>query len=340
MRALPFFVGLLGFGLLALSLVLPPWLGHACAGEDAPRKEAIERDLVLEATLTSPKTIQPGEPVRVRSRIVNRSKTVTYKLVRPGDGSESGWREPHVFFTAESLDPRGVRTPVPEAGLGRCGLFDANWHDDIVSLAPGKSLDLYNWMPAAHHHLRFEREGPVELRLHYRYTRGQLGKGGKALDTDRPEGTGPMGAVPAFELVSAPVRFHVLRLADVRLVVKGELEAGRSTRLSALVDLEVRNRGTDPLAVSGAEVQIQVVHPGVQPPFFTEHRRIAPTVERKSAPLGGGDARTWSGAKAWLELPDWQLTAAREGSFLVVATWRPTGGQAVYRSEPTRIPVR
>lgn len=324
---------------LCLSVLLLA-TSSARAGDDTPTREAIERDLVLEATLASARTIQPGEPVRVSARIVNRSKTTTYKLVRPGDGSESGWRDPHVYFTADTSDARGVRTPVAEAGLGRCGLYDANWHDEVITLAPGKVLDLTNWMPMAHHQLRFEDEGTVSMRLHYRYTRGALGKGRKTLDPKAEGGTGPMGTTPAFELVSAAVRFHVIRLAEVRLVAKGPVTIGRSTLLSSVMDLEIENRATDPMLVSGAEVQIQVVRPGGVPPFFSEHRRIAPTVETKMPALGGGDTRSWSGPTLWQTLPDWRLTASRTGTFQVVATWRPTGRQAVYQSKPVEVTVR
>ncbi len=308
-------------------------------GEEEPATKAdIERDLVLEATLSTPKTVQPGEPVRVTSRIVNRSKTRTYKLVRPGDGSESGWREPHVFFRAEAVGPRGVRTPVPPRAMGRCGLFDADWHKAVVSLKPGDHLALSNWMPAAHHVLDFQQAGTVELWLHYKYKRGESGKGGRP--SESPGGTGPMGDVPAFELVSAPVRFEVTRLIDIRLEVAGELPVGRETRLSDVLRLHVENLATDPVHVSGQEISIQFLPTRAGAPTFQTHELISPTVERKTPPLAGKATRSWSGRPDWDELPDWKLQAKTPGTIRVVAIWSATGGGPRYVSPPAEIPFR
>jgi len=322
---------------LALTL-LAPLIPCAVAGEEVPSREAIERDLVLEATLTTSRTIQPGEPVRVKSRIVNVSKTQTYRLVRPGDGSESGWREPRVFFDAETLGPRGQRTAVPEREIGRCGMYDANWHDDVITLEPGAVLDLHNWMPAAHHALDFQQEGPVEVRLHYHYTRGTGAVGGKALE--RPDGRGSMGDVPAFELVSKPVRLNVVRLLDIRLEVTGALEVGREARLSDVLQLHIANKATDPMAVSAQEV-ILIVSPFPRnSELFAHAKDIPASVERKSPRLASGATRTWSGRSAWKELTDWQLTPKQPGTLKVVAQWSKTGGGARYRSEPVLVSLR
>ncbi|MDF1700053.1 MAG: hypothetical protein P1V36_02690 [Planctomycetota bacterium] len=149
-----------------------------------------------------------------------------------------------------------------------------------------------------------------------------------------------MGAVPAFELVSAPVRFDVVRTMDIRLVAKKPVRLGTETTLSEVLELVIENRGTDPRPVSGAEVTIQVLQPGGATAFFSSLERIAPRIERKQPPLAGGARRTWAGAKAWAELSDVRLTVARPGSFTVVAHWAPTGQQARYRSAPLRIDVR
>jgi len=321
-----------------LLVLLTPAASTAKADDDAPTREAIERDLVLEATLTTPGTIQPGEPIRVKSRIVNRSRTATHKLVRPGDGSESGWREPHVFFTAETLGPRGRRTAVIERGIGRCGVFDANWHDDVIELKPGKALDLYNWMPAAHFGLDFQREGPTEVVLHYRYRRGTAGKGGEALD--RPDGRGPMGDLPAFELVSKPVRVNVVRLLEVRLEVTGALEVGRAAHLSDVLRLHITNKAKDPIAVSAQEVLLILSPFPRNSALFSEAKDIPATVERKSPRLPGGATHTWSGRPAWHELTDWKLTPARPGTIKVIAQWSRTGGGPRYRSEPVLVHIR
>jgi hypothetical protein len=52
---------------------------------------AIARDLELEAKLITPAEMEPGEPIGLALALVNRSKTKTYSVVQPGDGSEVGW---------------------------------------------------------------------------------------------------------------------------------------------------------------------------------------------------------------------------------------------------------
>lgn len=317
-----------------LGLVMP----IAAAGDHVPTREAIERDLVLEATLTTPSTIQPGKPVRVKSRIVNRSKTETYKLVRPGDGSECGWREPHVFFSAETLSPRGRRLPVPKREIGRCGMFDATWQDDVIELKPGDSLDLHSWMPAAHYALDFQQAGPTEVRLHYQYRRGTAARGGKT--GKRPVDRGPMGAVPPFDLVSKPLRLNVVRVLEVRLEVTGTLKVGRSGRLSDVLRLSIRNKSNDPVAVSAQEVTFTLSPFPRGSALFSDAKDIPASGKRKSPRLLGGSTRRWSGRSGWQELTDWQLTPKQAGALKVVAEWSKTGGGPRYRSEPVLVSLR
>ncbi len=328
MPSLPRVLCLLSFCVLAVAT--------ASAGDDVPTREAIERDLKVEASLSSPASVQPGEPVRVTSRIVNRSKTASYKLVKPGDGSESGWREPHVFFTATTVDPRGVRTPVPALDILRCGLHDPNWHDEVVTLAPGAVLELTDWMPAANLALDFQQQGSVELRLHYKYARGNVSKGAIV---DAPAGTGPMGDTPAFELVSKPVRFNVVRYVDIRLEVTGKLEVGKEALLSDAVRLHVKNLSADPVSVSSAEIFVQVVPAIGSGDLFSVFERIAPTVERKTVPLAGSATRMWDGTPAWNELADVRMTPAKPGSIEIEAMWSPTGGKARYRSARVEVEI-
>ena len=308
------------------------------AEEDAaPARADIERDLVLEATLATPKAIRPGEPVRLKARVVNRSEAHTRKLVRPGDGSESGWREPHVFLRAVHVAPDGVRTQMAPRGIGRCGLHDADWHKGVTSLEPGAALEIGDWLPAPDQMFHFQRGGTVELRVHYRYTRGAGSK--RPGPDESPKGTGPMGNSPAFELISAPLRVSVQPLVEIRLEVTGALKAGTTGRLADVLRLHVESLVTDPILVSGAEIYVQPAPRGPGVPTFKTRKHIEPTVERKSPPLAGKVTRTWSGRPDWRELLDWELHPTTKGRFQVVATWSPSGGSARYVSEPVEVRV-
>jgi len=164
-------------------------------GEKELRKRSaaarIAMDLRLEVKLVSPTKVKRGEPIRVEVTLRNVSKKNTRKIVKPGDGSESGWREPHIFFSAQHGD-----TKIDANGIGRCGVFDDNWHKDTMELKPGASITIHEWLAPAPALFRFEKDGAYKLFVHYRYM------GGK-------DAAGPMGDIPAFEVVSQPVEIEV-----------------------------------------------------------------------------------------------------------------------------------
>ncbi|MHC4819733.1 MAG: hypothetical protein ACYTF8_16935, partial [Planctomycetota bacterium] len=83
--------------------------------------------------------------------------------------------EPHIFFSAQHGD-----TKIGANGIGRCGVFDDNWHKDTMELKPGASITIHEWLAPAHALFRFEKDG-----------------------------AGPMGDIPAFEVVSQPVEIEV-----------------------------------------------------------------------------------------------------------------------------------
>jgi len=142
-------------------------------------RERLEADLRLEARQVDG---------RIAVRLVNRGK-VPHTVVRPGDGSESGWREPEIYFEQRVEKKRWVRG----RAVGRCGMFANDWTRDTVVLAPGGALEIgAGFMPLK---LTFDA-GAKTLRARYAY-RGE-----------RPKGIGPgaMKKTPPFELVSNPVR--------------------------------------------------------------------------------------------------------------------------------------
>src|SRR5688572_4357625 len=90
------------------------------AAERALSRQQIEKDLALQVVLKSPTTIQVGEHVDVSIVLRNLSPDTGYSIITPGDGSETGWREPYVYFTATLDTGNGISKPVPAARYARC----------------------------------------------------------------------------------------------------------------------------------------------------------------------------------------------------------------------------
>jgi len=64
-------------------------------------------DLRLDLQLVGPAVLDPGERPRVRASVHNTSTLTAHPVVLPGDGSEMGWREPMVSFSAFVEEPDG-----------------------------------------------------------------------------------------------------------------------------------------------------------------------------------------------------------------------------------------
>jgi len=166
------------------------------------------RDLKLVAAFEG-KTVPAGTSPHVALTLVNTSKANTYLVVKPGDGSECGWREPHVYFTAEQLSAQRKWEPLQRYGLSRCGLYDFDWPKDVVELKPGEKLAVTNnWIPNPDFRLQFS--GKVRVTGHYDY---QAGKG-KSGVVRAVENRGRMYDTPAFAIASNPVEFEVVRPRD------------------------------------------------------------------------------------------------------------------------------
>jgi hypothetical protein len=146
-----------------------------------------------------------------------------------------GWREPYVYFTAERVTADGEWVPAERERYSRCGVFDGDWHKDVVDLKPGERLrlgPLHGPIPP-----EFQLPGRVRVFGHYAY-RAAGGKRG----LPRPvELRGRMRGVPLFELTSEPIEFEVFRPLDVRVRVKGPMKANVEHRLSDVLDVTVVN---------------------------------------------------------------------------------------------------
>jgi len=144
-------------------------------------EEQLRRDLHLELTPT------------LEVKLVNAGKAV-HRVVKPNDGSESGWREPEIYFERE-VEGKWVRGGKP----GRCGMYAHDWQKDIVELAPGRVLPLEGYLPLD---MAFGLAKPYKVKVRAVYVyRG--GHGSKGVHGELKPGA--MGKTPPFTLVSEPV---------------------------------------------------------------------------------------------------------------------------------------
>jgi len=151
-------------------------------------EERLRKDLRVELK-------KAGELLEVK--LVNAGKAV-HRVVKPNDGSESGWREPEIYFERE-VDGKWVRGGKP----GRCGMFAQDWQKDITDLKPGEALPLEGYLPPD---MAFGLARPfkVKVRAVYVYRGGFMARA----EDEKPD-PGPMGKTPPFTLVSEPVEVEI-----------------------------------------------------------------------------------------------------------------------------------
>jgi hypothetical protein len=101
----------------------------------------VEHDLVLEVTRKNNEGYDDNRDPRFQVWLVNRSKTTSYPIVLSNDGSESGWREPTIGWTAE-MKTSGTWQAVPKVRVLRCGLYAQDWTTDVKTIAPGERIEL------------------------------------------------------------------------------------------------------------------------------------------------------------------------------------------------------
>lgn len=156
-------------------------------------------DLQLRAT--GPRTMTLTEFPTIEGTIANVSRRA-HSIVTPGDGSDAGWRDPVITFTAFIDEGDGCWQPLPRAAVGRCGLFDHEWRDEIVRVAAGKTKKLG---PLWAHPFFEWRKGTVRLFVHYAWTGGEASKGSATTSVD----LAGMAKEAPYELVSAPIEIVV-----------------------------------------------------------------------------------------------------------------------------------
>lgn len=175
--------------------------GSSCVTPNATRTGDAQPDLRLE--ITGPRTMAATDFPELKGTIRNVSKRA-HAIVLPGDGSDAGWRDPVISFTAFIDEGDGCWKPMPRAAVGRCGLFDPDWSDEIVRVKAGTSraLDpLWAWP-------HFEwKKGKVRLFVHYTWTGGTAEKGRSA--GTRSIDPGAMAKEKPFELVSNALELEI-----------------------------------------------------------------------------------------------------------------------------------
>lgn len=110
----------------------------------------------------------------IRLYITNQSKTDKYKIIMPDDGSESAWREPYIYFTADFKDENGKWKQLEKLGGFRCGRFDAEWQKDTATVNPARKIQIYEM--TSENIIRFfniSSSGIIRLMAHYDYKQGR-----------------------------------------------------------------------------------------------------------------------------------------------------------------------
>ncbi len=210
-----------------------------------PVDRPIESDLQLRAELKSGGTLTAGANHWVAVALVNTSRTVTHRVVKPGHGSEIGYREPHTTWSATVDRGDGTRVPITdERSYGYCGTCldsSANWLQDVISLKPGERLELVILQK-----FEFQRPGRVRLRAHYEYHAGDK----RAENGFRPENFPVLEGMAPFKLASNPVEFDVVRPLDVQVRVKRALKVHQNTRLSDFLSVSLVNQSQETIECS------------------------------------------------------------------------------------------
>lgn len=170
-----------------------------CVRPDAAPTGGAQPDLDLR--LAGPERMTSTDHPTLSATLRNVSRSRNHHIVLSGDGSDAGWRDPVISFSAFIDEGDGCWRVLERQAIGRCGLFDPDWTDEVVELRAGakRSLDPLWGFPAF-----AWRPGKVRLFLHYSWTGGAASKGG-ATSVD----LGRMAREKPYELVSNPIEFVV-----------------------------------------------------------------------------------------------------------------------------------
>jgi hypothetical protein len=208
----------------------------------------VEKDLALEVTRASKDAIDHERDPGLEVWLVNRSPSATYPVVLSNDGSESGWREPHAFYTIDR-QVSGRWEPVKVSFEGRCGLYAEDWTKDVVSLGPGQRVKMPS-MPYVSDELG--EASAVRVVAHYEY-------GDHARDKSKVPPI--LHAMPSYVLASAPLVVAVAHPYRLAFTLKGPLPKTPGASLYGVIDVVAENQGSKPLPFantsSGAQLFLE-----------------------------------------------------------------------------------
>ena len=241
---------------------------------------------MLDVKTKARRTIELGRALDLTPSIRNDSKSDHHFAVASGDGSQEGWREPHVWYSGYIDAGDGCWRPLESIRVGRCGMYDEHWLDEVVDLAPGQSAAL-EWISSPARTLDISEPGRVRLFLHYAYRAGANTKGSGVSTTD----LGPMADVGAFEIVSEAVEFELRQTLRLHLAPKAF--DGTPLRLSEVATLKLENVAGKPRTVMAPTANTLTFE-----------------VEGEKAPLGA----TWNAGDE--TLPSHRLGVGRSVSLL------------------------
>lgn len=262
-------IGITGLG---LALALAPRAQVRSPEVIATQRVDFERDLELVARIAGATPVHAWWPLSITVDIVNRSGSKSYPIVRPGDGSRDGRREPYAYFTAEVRAQDGTWSAVPRRGGISCGNYDPYWLDEIELLAPGTVRRLLTWTRAPD----LPDHGLVRLRAHYVYRARPSGPKWGELDPSRQLGFGGMDCVEPFELVSEPIEFVVEPPESTRAEIERDLT------LELFRDGAGQARSWELLRFHARLTNTSATQPHhiVQPSFVTKNRCHEPRISQ------------------------------------------------------------
>ncbi len=305
-----------------------------CLGEPAPSQFPVHTDLELRLKSSSPRKRELGQPIDVAVSIRNGSTSQHHPAVLSGDGSEMGWREPHVWYSGFVDAGDGCWQPLEPRRTGRCGMFDEDWRDEVVTLAPGQSEPL-QWLASPANALAMEVTGRVRLYAHYAYRAGTKTRGETA-------DLGAMEGIEAFELVSNPIEFELRSPLKLELAARPHRGRGNVSQMADLVTLRLENtarkaRRVMPPTANTLEFEVigeETYHPNV--------RWQAGDETLPAHRLPGGDAVQLLGASALNSALEVHWYPPEAEVIRIRASYRPYGavGAPALKSNWVEIDLR
>ena len=171
-------------------LLLPLALSAAAAAEPSdPTKPVIAVELK-----TATAVVKKGQFPRFTIEVVNRSgREIT--LVKPGDGSDCGWRTPLVSWSVEGVKP---------GRFARCGNVNPLRPNEVFTLKPGQRASLSEWVGAP----QLPGKGTYTVRFRYE-NRPRLKWSGLPLGKHDEGAMARVRASTPAAAVSNPVRIEV-----------------------------------------------------------------------------------------------------------------------------------